>query len=95
LRITTEQSSFLKQAINRILPDAAIFLFGSRVHDHLKGGDIDVLVIADNKLTGQQKRDLKIAFYKRFGEQKIDIVCFDEADDSAFKNLALDEAVRL
>jgi uncharacterized protein len=95
LRITTEQSGFLKQAINVILPDAAVFLFGSRVHDHLRGGDIDVLVIAGKKLTRQQTRELKIAFYKRFGEQKIDIVCFHEADDSAFKNLALDEAVRL
>ena len=78
-----------------ILPDAAVFLFGSRVHDHLKGGDIDVLVIGDKKLSGQQTRELKITFYKRFGEQKIDIVSFAGADDSAFKNLALNEAIRL
>lgn len=95
MRLTKEQARFLRHAVNRVLPEAAVYLFGSRVQDHLKGGDIDVLVIGDKKLTGRQKRDLKIAFYKRFGEQKIDIVCFIDTEDCAFKQLALDEAVRL
>ena len=43
---------------------------------------VDILIIGDRKLTGQEKRDIKIAFYKQFGEQKIDLVSYTKADDT-------------
>lgn len=78
-----------------MLPDADIFLFGSRANDQLKGGDIDILVIDKSKFTFQQIRDVKIAFYKEFGEQKIDIVSFKWDESSTFRDLALLEAIKL
>ena len=95
MRLNAEQTEFIKQAIKGYLPDAVVYLFGSRVNDHLKGGDIDILVIAEKELTGQEKREIKIEFYKAFGQQKIDIVSFREDDPSSFKKLALLEAVKL
>ncbi len=85
----------MKQSISRYLPDAAVYLIGSRVNDKLKGGDIDILVIAEKELTGQDKRDIKLSFYKEFGEQKIDIVSFKKDEPSNFKELALLESVKL
>jgi len=62
---------------------------------NLGGGDIDILVIAEKELTGQKKRNIKLSFYKEFGEQKVDIVSFKKDEPSNFKELALLESVKL
>ena len=95
MRIKQGQKIFFRKTINAMLPDAEIFLFGSRANDQLKGGDIDILVIGKDKLSLQQIRNLKIAFYKQFGQQKIDIVTFKRDEPSTFRELALLDAVRL
>ena len=95
MRVKNEHVVFLKQSIKKYLPDADLYLIGSRVNDKLKGGDIDILVIGEKALTGQEKRNVKIAFYKEFGEQKIDIVSFKSGEPSNFKELALIESVKL
>ena len=95
MRVKDEQAEFLKQSISEYLPDAAVYLIGSRANDKLKGGDIDILVIAEKELTGQNKRDIKISFYKRFGEQKIDLVSIKKDVPSTFKELALLESIKL
>jgi predicted nucleotidyltransferase len=68
LRVKSEHVVFLKQSIKKYLPDADVYLFGSRANEKLKGGDIDILVIGEKTLTFQEKRNVKIAFYKEFGE---------------------------
>ena len=78
-----------------MLPDAKIYLFGSRADDAMKGGDIDILVIAEKKLILQQIREIRIAFCKTFGDQKIDIVSFRSGESSTFKELAQLDAVML
>jgi len=88
MRVDRQHTDFIKQSINICLPDATVYLFGSRVYDDQKGGDIDILVIGE-------KRGIKIAFYKKFGEQKIDIVSFKKNDHSTFRELALLEAEKL
>jgi predicted nucleotidyltransferase len=95
MRIKQAQKLFFRKAINAMLPDADIFLFGSRANDQLKGGDIDILVIGKDKLSFQQIRNLKISFYKQFGQQKIDIATFKRDEQSTFCELALLDAVRL
>jgi len=89
MRVKTEKLQYLKRSIREYLPDAAIYLIGSRVNDNLKGGDIDILVIGERELTGQEKRNIKLAFYKALGEQKLDIISFADCDSSTFKELAL------
>ena len=95
MRVINEHARFLKQSIKQYLPDAAVYLIGSRADDTLKGGDIDILVFGEKELTGQEKRNIKITFCKEFGEQKIDIVSFRRGESSNFKELALLESVKL
>ncbi len=95
MRISEQEQNFLKQSILSIIPDAKVYLFGSRAKDDEKGGDIDILVIADRCLTLEEKIGIKIDFYKKFGEQKIDIVSFTGESQDNFKKLALDEAIEL
>jgi predicted nucleotidyltransferase len=73
--------------------NASVYLFGSRVDDTKKGGDIDLLVLS-NSLTREDKRTIKIKLNELLGEQKIDIVL--AADDSdPFVKLALETGVKL
>lgn len=95
MRIKQDQKLFFRKTINAVLPDADIFLFGSRANDQLKGGDIDILVISKDKLSFQQIRNLKISFYKQFGQQQIDIVTLKRDEPSTFRELALLDAVKL
>lgn len=95
MRVKTEHIEFLKHSIKRYLPDAAIYLIGSRANDELKGGDIDILVIDEKELSGQEKRNIKIAFYKEVGEQKLDIVSIKKDNQSIFRDLALLDSVKL
>ena len=95
MRVKTEHIKFLKRSIKKYLPDAAIYLIGSRANDELKGGDIDILVIDEKVLSGQEKRNIKLAFYKELGEQKLDIVSTKRDDRSIFKEIALLDSVKL
>ena len=58
-----------------------IYLFGSRVDDTKKGGDIDLLVITDKSLSSEEliRRKLKALaeLYKKLGERKIDLLVTD------------------
>lgn len=81
MRLSKEQITVLKDTLKSISLNAKIYLFGSRVDDTAKGGDIDLLVVSDT-LTKKDLRTLRINFFKYFGEQKIDIVL----DNGEFKN---------
>jgi uncharacterized protein len=95
MRIAQEQVNFLKTEIKKNVPDFKLVLFGSRVHDDQKGGDIDIMLLSRQKIERKTVRRIKIAFFKRFGEQKLDLVVYDPADPANFKNLALLEGVEL
>ncbi len=95
MRVKKVHTEFLKKSVEKYLSDASVYLFGSRANDLLKGGDIDILVIGEKKLTGQEKRNIKIAFYKEFGVRKIDIVSYQKSDSSKFKKLALLEGIQI
>ncbi|NOX14507.1 MAG: nucleotidyltransferase domain-containing protein [Epsilonproteobacteria bacterium] len=52
-----------------------IYLFGSRVNDSLRGGDIDLYLITDSKENLVQKKvDFLVKLKRAIGEQKIDVV---------------------
>ncbi|MEZ5671827.1 MAG: nucleotidyltransferase domain-containing protein [Thiotrichaceae bacterium] len=95
IRLSPQQAELLKSKIQTYLPESQVYLFGSRVDMAKKGGDIDILVLADRTLSFQEKIAVKLAFYQQFGEQKIDIVSFTHSDDASFKQIALLDAVRL
>lgn len=42
MRITGPQHLAIKEVITRFDPEAKIYLFGSRVNDNDRGGDIDL-----------------------------------------------------
>ena len=81
MRLYIEQIEVLKNKLAMLSLDAKLYLFGSRVDDNARGGDINLLVVSD-ELTKKDLRILRVDFFKHFGEQKLDIVL----DNGQFKN---------
>ena len=92
MRLKEEQINLLKTTLKNLSENAKIYLFGSRVDDTKKGGDIDVLVVSD-KLTKKDLRILRIEFFKKFGEQKLDIVLDDGTFNNSFNRHIFKKAV--
>jgi predicted nucleotidyltransferase len=95
MRLSNQQATILKTLITKHRPHAEVFLFGSRVDDEAYGGDIDILVLDDLKLDLKELVEIERSFCKKFGEQKIDIVCFDKKSKHPFKKLSLLKAISL
>jgi len=45
LRLSTKEKSIIKERIKMLFGDADVYLFGSRVDDEKKGGDIDLYIV--------------------------------------------------
>lgn len=95
MRLNRDIQMFLKKKIKGYLPNAAIFLFGSRVDDNKKGGDIDILIVDEQKLGFIEKHEIIAAFWKNFGEQKIDILSYTAGDDDPFFLSIREKAVEI
>ena len=83
MRISSAQVELLKKILSGLDANASLYLFGSRIDDKKKGGDIDLL-IKSNKLKKADIRKLRIAFFEHFGEQKMDILLDNGKKVSAF-----------
>ena len=95
MRLSQAEIDLLKKLILRCRPNAEIFLFGSRVDDRTRGGDIDILILDDKKLEIKELVKIERSFWAVFGEQKIDLVCFTPDSDHPFKKVALLNAIPL
>ncbi|MEW6620633.1 MAG: nucleotidyltransferase domain-containing protein [bacterium] len=91
MRLDKEEKEALKFALTDF--KGAVYLFGSRLDETKKGGDIDILLISQEKIN-PLKLSLKIQarFFLRC-EEKIDIIVYD--DKSAFCQEVLKNAKRL
>lgn len=72
-------------------------LFGSRLDDSRRGGDIDLLIETDLPLqeAAQRRIDLLTDLWLALGERKIDIVLDDGRTPSAVVHRAREEGVVL
>lgn len=92
MRIAAAQKKFIYDYWKGNAPSNQVYLFGSRVDDGKKGGDIDILVLSDKKLHHTDLFKMKQLFFSKFGEQKMDVVSFTMDDESAFKKYVLSYA---
>jgi hypothetical protein len=90
----SEKNAILRQAA-RFAPGGESYLFGSRTNPASRGGDIDLLLLTDDKLPLRKLRAMRRAILGEIGEQKLDIVNFPRHADHPFKDLALAGGVRL
>ncbi len=95
MRITEEEKVKIKSIINKAHPHAKIYLFGSRTDDSKRGGDIDILILDEEKISFEEKLDIIVDLNIEIGEQKYDVVTFGNQEHSAFKSHILNTAILL
>ncbi|WP_018139661.1 MULTISPECIES: nucleotidyltransferase family protein [unclassified Thioalkalivibrio] len=77
MRLSDEQQTIIREEVARAFgPDAHVKLFGSRVDDTARGGDIDLYIEADGTPNDLLDRELRLsaALQRRLGERRVDIV---------------------
>jgi predicted nucleotidyltransferase len=94
MRISKEEVELLRKILADLDSEAKLYLFGSRVNDEKKGGDIDILIVS-KKITKMDLRKIKREFFNKFGEQKIDIVIDDGEYNNPFVEKIIKDAVEL
>jgi len=93
MRITTKEHQAIKDVIHQLDPRAKIYLFGSRIDDHSRGGDIDLLILSE-VITDLDRRNLRVELFDRLGEQKIDLIIAKDLS-RAFVRIAYNQGLLL
>lgn len=85
MRLSPFQVQAIKSsAIHAFGGGVSIYLFGSRVDDKAKGGDIDLFVETDLEKGKAMLAQLKfvVALQKKIGEQKVDVIVQSQDTDN-------------
>ena len=80
MRLAAEQIEHIVSATRELLgARARVWLFGSRVDDTRRGGDIDLLVEADQRVDAPvwTAAQLTARLQRRLGERRIDVLVTD------------------
>ncbi len=97
MRLSNFQTTAIKESASTIFgKNTKVMLFGSRVDDTKKGGDIDLLIDSENKdINLSLKFDFLALLYESIGEQKIDVVIKQENDNRLVVREALKKGIEL
>ena len=93
MRLSAKEHSAIREAIHAADGDASIYLFGSRVDEAARGGDIDLLVLS-SKIDLMAKLRILAWLHEQLGERKIDLVVYADAS-RPFPRMVMEEGVRL
>ena len=75
MRLNDKYIMTIKNSFQEVFREGEIYLFGSRVDDSKRGGDIDLyLVVKDKSDLFRKKLRFLAKIKKILGEQKIDVV---------------------
>ncbi|WP_456431521.1 nucleotidyltransferase domain-containing protein [Nitratifractor sp.] len=94
MRLSDEEIQVLHSSLDSLTDHYRLYLFGSRVDDNKRGGDIDLLVVSPT-LRRKDLRKIRLDFFEHFGEQKLDILLDDGRYEDPFVRLILPEAIEL
>jgi len=87
MRLNPEIANYLKKSIQERIPGSTVYLFGSRVDDSARGGDIDLIILTDEPADKRIFRKIRLEFIKKYGWRKIDLVNFTSSCESSFRKL--------
>ncbi len=93
MRLSDSEKKILVRAVLAQDSKARVWLFGSRVDDEKRGGDIDIAVLS-SQIGRAERMRIRRRVADELGEQKIDVVVSRDGADPFFR-LALEHAVRL
>ena len=80
MRLSDEQQTIIRRTAEELFgPAARVSLFGSRLDDTKRGGDIDLLVETDEVLGNRAAAAARFAarLQRQLGDRRIDVVIID------------------
>lgn len=92
MRLTDFEIKMIKKAFKEVFGDGKVILFGSRVDDTEKGGDIDLYLIpsCDTVDIVEKKISFLVKLDDYIGEQKVDVIIAEDnsrlIEQEALKN---------
>ena len=92
MRLTEQQRASIRESVKLVLPDARIFLYGSRTDDSARGGDIDLLVLTNEVAESRGKSQILRELFSRLGERKIDLIVEREGQLGHFAKYVMHQA---
>jgi predicted nucleotidyltransferase len=99
MRLNSRQIAAIRHATAKSFGQGAqVWLFGSRVDDSKRGGDIDLMIQPDPACAGdllQKKIDMLGRLEKLLGERKVDVVVEQPHDNRSIVQIARDTGIRL
>lgn len=93
MRLTEKERAEIAHSVIGRDPSATIYLFGSRVDDNARGGDLDLLVLS-SKIDIWDRLDILAELHRNLGEQKIDLVVYPDLS-RPFARIAAREGILL
>jgi predicted nucleotidyltransferase len=93
MRLAPEEQLAIRDTIHQADTDAMIYLFGSRIDDTAKGGDIDLLVLSKT-INLMAKLEILAKLHQQIGERKIDIAVYRDTM-SPFPKMVMQTGVLL
>jgi len=93
MRLENYEIVAIKESVKKKDKNAKVYLFGSRVDDNKRGGDIDLLIFSE-KLSSGDASDIKGSICDEIGEQKIDIIIVKDTSDP-FTRIVFKESIEL
>lgn len=96
MRLTQEQISSILAVVTQFAgEDAKVYLFGSRLDDRAKGGDVDLLIETGKPLTLLDRARIKMHLEKKLG-LPVDVIVQNRNDSPApFQRIARSQGVPL
>ncbi len=92
MRLTSDQEQIIKSTVARVLEaESRVWLFGSRVDDELRGGDIDLLIETEAAFPNRAKMLCRLygALIYALGDRKLDVLLKDaRTRDALIFNIA-------
>ena len=92
MRLTPDQEQIIKSTVDRVLEaESRVWLFGSRVDDALRGGDIDLLIETEAAFPNRAKMLCRLygALIYALGDRKLDVLLKDaRTRDAPIFNIA-------
>ena len=95
MRISSENIAKIKEIFSKHFTNGKILLFGSRTDDKKKGGDIDLLILSDEKLKFNQISNFRFDLQKQIGDRKIDILNYQFNEKSIFLENIIEKAIEI
>jgi predicted nucleotidyltransferase len=96
MRLSSFEINAIKESAKEVFGECKIYLFGSRVDDNLKGGDIDLYIQLSKKPHFLAKPKFLAILKRKIGEQKIDVIIdYPQREKSLIDQEALKKGILL